>query len=342
MLTRTTTAVGMATILTVALAETVAAGPWGDVDCDQIPTPSCDIGAGEDDEDDDPGRPPSDPDDSGNGDGGDGEAPSEPEQPPSDYIIGGSENLANCEYVPVDYVPPGEDEPPVIVAGTAADVRREVVSVAFSPAMVPFEVVPPPSDDEDGAWYVWQCTGEGFTDAAWRPPVWIPNEELPDGSTGPSVIEVARRAYAQLYLAAPQIALSPSGEQLVNLPTWLWLDPEDWTEVSATASVPGVSVTAVAAPQSVSWSMGDGGSVSCSGPGTPFTSGADPASESPDCGYTYATSSAASPGELFPVTATVEWTVTWSGAGQSGTFAGLTTSSSTDVRVAESHALNTR
>lgn len=339
MLIRTTAAMGATAVMTVTLAGAVAAGPWGDVDCEQIPTPSCDVGAGEDDEDEDPGRPPSDPDDP-DGDGG-GES-EEPERPPGDFITGQPDNLSNCAYVPVDYVPPGEDEPPVSVAGPAADRRRETVSVAFASAIVPLEVVPPPSDDEDGAWYVWQCTGEGFTDAAWRPPVWIPNEEQPDGSTGPSVTEVARRAYAQLYLAPPQIALSPADEQLVNLPTWLWLDPADWTEVSATASVPGVSVTAVAAPQSASWSMGDGGTVACAGPGTPFTAGDDPAGKSPDCGYTYPASSAGSPDELFDVTATVEWTVTWSGAGQSGVFPGLTTSSSTDVRVAESHALNTR
>lgn len=330
-LTRTTVVAGVATVMVVILADAAAADPWGDVDCEQIPSPSCDVGAGEGEDDNQPGQPPSNPDQP---DGGGGGSPDE--RPPGDYLIGDPENLADCEYVPVDYIPPGEDGPPIIEASAPGGWAPESMLAAFTPSAVPAEILPPPDDGADGAWYVYQCTGEGFTDALWRPPVWIPNEEQPDGSTGPSVVEVAQRAYSQLYLRSPQIGVSPATEQLVRLPTWLWLDPADWAEVSATASVPGVSVTAVATPKSVSWSMGDGGSITCDGPGTAFTTGDDPAAESPDCGYTYTT-----PSELFEVSATVEWTVTWSGAGQSGVFPGLTTSSSTQVRVVESQALTT-
>jgi hypothetical protein len=139
-------------------------------------------------------------------------------------------------------------------------------------------------------------------------------------------------------LPAPTIAANPVGDQLVNLPTWLWLSA--WQPVSATASVPGVSVTAVAMPTSVSWSMGDGAVVTCAGSGTPFRPGGDPRAPSPDCGHTYRISSANQPGQAFPVTATVHWTVTWSGAGQSGTFPDLTTTGNAAFRVAESQALN--
>lgn len=157
----------------------------------------------------------------------------------------------------------------------------------------------------------------------------------------PSPAEVARLARSQLRLPPPGIAASPAGDQLVNLPTWLWLDRGSWGDVSATASVPGVSVTAVARPTSVTWSMGDGNSVTCNGPGTAFPSGADPKSASPDCGYTYRTSSAGQRGEAFPVTATVHWTVTWSGAGQGGTFPNMTTTRSAAFRVAESQGIAT-
>jgi len=57
--------------------------------------------------------------------------------------------------------------------------------------------------------------------------------------------------------------------------------------VAATAAAGAVSVTAVAKPVAVVWEMGDGGTVTCTGPGTPFPVGADPKSASPDCGYTY-------------------------------------------------------
>jgi hypothetical protein len=152
--------------------------------------------------------------------------------------------------------------------------------------------------------------------------------------------EVAQLARRQLRLPAPGIAASPAGDQLVNLPTWLWLSTA-WEPVSATAAVPSISITATAAPTSVTWSMGDGGMVTCGGPGTPYPAGADPASASPDCGYTFRRSSAGQRGETYQVTATVAWTVTWSGAGDSGVFPTMTTSATTAFRVAESQAVAT-
>jgi hypothetical protein len=152
--------------------------------------------------------------------------------------------------------------------------------------------------------------------------------------------EVARLARAQLRLPAPAIAANPSSEQLVTLPTWLWLS-SGWQQQSATASVPGVSVTAVARPTSLVWSMGDGAVVTCSSAGSPFPAGADPRSASPDCGHTYRSSSAGQPNDAYPVTATVHWSITWSGAGQSGTFPDMTTTATVAFRVVESQAINT-
>ncbi|WP_419995063.1 hypothetical protein [Streptomyces boninensis] len=197
----------------------------------------------------------------------------------------------------------------------------------------------------DGAWYIYKCSGDGVRDALWRPPRWIPDGQLPEdgGPALPSPAELAQAAYEQLRLPSPQIRANPDGEKLVTLPTWLWLSRGSWGKVSATASVPEVSVTAVARPTKATWSTGDGKTVTCRGPGTPYTAaGRDPRSASPDCGHTYRRSSADQPGDAYPVSATVRWTVTWSGAGESGTLPGLTTSASTQFRVAESQALNTR
>ncbi|MFE0104487.1 hypothetical protein [Streptomyces sp. NPDC059009] len=162
------------------------------------------------------------------------------------------------------------------------------------------------------------------------------------GPPPPSPAELAQRAYNQLRLPSPAIRTNPPGEQMVSVPTWLWMTRGSWKPVSATASVPGVSVTATARPTSVTWSMGDGRKVACKGPGTPFKKGMNPKSASPDCGHTYRSSSAGQPDEAFPVKATISWTVTWSGAGDSGTFPGLTTTASATFRVAESQALNIR
>jgi hypothetical protein len=102
-----------------------------------------------------------------------------------------------------------------------------------------------------------------------------------------------------------------------------------------------VSVTAVATPTSVTWSMGDGSTVTCAGAGTPFRAGNNPRAASPDCGHTYRTSSADLEGQAYRVSVTVHWAVTWAGAGQGGVFPDLTTTGNGAFRVAESQALNT-
>lgn len=159
--------------------------------------------------------------------------------------------------------------------------------------------------------------------------------------TGPTVsaYDLAAVARSRLLLPAVGLAASPAQLQLVNLPTWLWLSA-GWDTVTASAAVPGVSVTARAVPTSVSWSMGDGTTIVCAGAGTAFDAGRDPRGSSPDCGHIYRSSSAGRPGSAFMVSATLRWTVTWSGAGQAGTFADMTTTGSILLRVADSHALN--
>jgi hypothetical protein len=144
-----------------------------------------------------------------------------------------------------------------------------------------------------------------------------------------------------LRLPTAVIRLNPAGDQLANLPVWLSLDAASWRAQSATASVPGVLVTATARPVRAVWALGDAGTVACAGPGTVWASGTDPRASSPDCGYTYRRSSAGAPGGRFVVAVTVTWEVTWAGGGRSGTLTGLTTSSSVPVRVQESQAVVT-
>ena len=177
------------------------------------------------------------------------------------------------------------------------------------------------------AWYEGTCSLTGVI----RNPVLIPRVTAAD---------VAELARAQLGLPEPTLAADPAGDQLVNLPTWLWIT-DGWETVTATASVPGVSVTATATPTSATWTTGDGTTVDCAGPGSRFPTGSDPRAGSPDCGHTYSRSSVSQPGGTYPVETTVRWTVTWSGAGESGTFPEMTTTGATRFRVAESQALNT-
>jgi hypothetical protein len=184
----------------------------------------------------------------------------------------------------------------------------------------------------DGGWYLRTCYGADG--GGLGGPVWMPG--------APPVVSpqvLARQARARLNLPGVVVRMNPPGEQLVNLPIWLTLDRSSWRAQSATASVPGVSVTATARPVKASWSMGDGGSVVCTGPGTSWSPGTDPAAASPDCGYTYRRSSAGAPASRFTVTVTITWEVTWAGAGESGTVPGLTTTGSVQVPVQESQAV---
>jgi hypothetical protein len=167
--------------------------------------------------------------------------------------------------------------------------------------------------------------------------VWIPSAR-----PALSPEQVADMARKRLNLPSPLIAASPSRLQLVGLPTWLWLRDSRWNPVPATASVPGVSVTATARPTRVTWTMGDGRTVVCTGPGTPYLASGDPRAASPTCGHTYSTSSAAEPGGNYMVTAQIHWTVSWTGAGQTGQFPDLVTAATTTFRVEESQAITVR
>lgn len=320
-------------VVTAVIATAVPAladDPWGSVDCAQNPHPGCELGAGKGGRE---GVPRdgggSDVPQGGNGRGGGGSS--------GGGVQEDNPDRANCSYRRSDYKPP-----PGMVQTAYGDHPgnhgSRVEAAVFRRAVTPAADEP----NGDGAWYVYKCSGSGTRDAFYRPPVWIGDAPQPGGGGAPlpDPAQLAQRARDQLRLPSPGIEASPPGEQLVNLPTWLWLNRENWERVSATASVPGVSVTAVARPTKVVWRLGDGGSVTCEGPGTPYTAGGDPKRSSPDCGHIYRASSAGLSGSAYGVSATVHWAVSWSGAGESGTFPGLTTTAEAAFRVAESQALN--
>jgi hypothetical protein len=154
---------------------------------------------------------------------------------------------------------------------------------------------------------------------------------------------LAQVAVSHLLLANPVIQSSPApgALQLTRLPVWLWIALAAWQPQSATAQVPGESVTATATPVSAAWSMGDGTTVTCHGPGTPY-SGGNPAAASPTCGHTYQRSSAGQPSGAYQVTVTITWDITWMATGGAGgALAPLHTAGAAQFQVAESQALNT-
>lgn len=87
--------------------------------------------------------------------------------------------------------------------------------------------------------------------------------------------------------------------------------------------------------------MGDGNTVTCDGPGTPYDA-AEP-NATTNCSYTWSTPSDSQPSGTYRVTATIEFAVTWTaigapGGGSLGLVAGATATD--QVRVGESEALN--
>ena len=84
--------------------------------------------------------------------------------------------------------------------------------------------------------------------------------------------------------------------------------------------------------------MGDGTEVVCDTAGTPYKPSYG-RKDSPDCGHTYKKSSAHETGDVYTVTATSSWVITWSGAGQTGTIRLNGLNRSTQIRIGEAQVL---
>ena len=184
-----------------------------------------------------------------------------------------------------------------------------------------------------GDWHVRRCTDSAGNEVQ-NDAVWI-------GPVDPA--DLAAQARKELPLPLPQVRTSPEadGDQLVGVPTWLWVEG-GWAPASATAAVPGVSVTVTAVPEAVTWEMGDGSTVVCSGPGTPYDESRPNSQQTTDCSHTFTRSSAGQPGDRYAVAATLAWRVSWTatGAAGGGALGMVTRTTRFNLRVAEAQALN--
>ncbi|MGC4923832.1 ATP/GTP-binding protein [Streptomyces sp. DT197] len=187
--------------------------------------------------------------------------------------------------------------------------------------------------DGPGALYTVDCPESSRVSVVWR----ADGDDDAVVAIDPEVL--ARQALDSMTLRPPDIASPRSeGTYLIGMPMWLWVDQSDSTmgPVRASASAGSVTVTATAKVKRLLWDMGDGTTVTCTGPGTRYTADQGTAA-SPDCGHRYD-----KPGR-HPVEVTAEWEVDWEvdGGGESGTLAETRTSQVTAV-LHQAQAPNTR
>lgn len=123
--------------------------------------------------------------------------------------------------------------------------------------------------------------------------------------------EIRDVAAARLEPPPPVPETSPplAQQAFVAVPTWLWLDPGSWSPVEVSETRGFTTVTVRATPTHARWVMGDGGGVTCLGPGEAWTSGAS--EDATDCSYTYEHSSYGEPKGRFEATVTVTWEFEW-------------------------------
>lgn len=167
----------------------------------------------------------------------------------------------------------------------------------------------------------------------------------PNSGAGPTPRDVAELAIKQMDLRAINIGITPSpGENsigLVGMPVWLWDDDPDAHTVgpaTASATAGGITITATAKVNKITWDMGDGSTVTCTTAGTPYKASYGN-KKSPDCGYVYTKSSSHEPGGKYTVTATSDWVITWEGAGQNGVIRLGGLSRSVQIAVGEAQVL---
>jgi hypothetical protein len=160
--------------------------------------------------------------------------------------------------------------------------------------------------------------------------VWIADGEEPPAVDPEAVAAIAA---SKMKLLGPDI-VSPRavGRYTVGVPMWMWVNqtPTSYGPQTTSATAGAVTVTATARVSSITWNMGDGSTVTCNGPGTPYRA-SEGMAQSPTCGHVYAKTSAGAQSDKFSVTATSTWTVDWQGGGEAGQFSETRQS---DVQVA--------
>jgi hypothetical protein len=203
---------------------------------------------------------------------------------------------------------------------------------------------------QPGGWYVDLCS-VGNAQSIAQGLQWFATGQAPTVAP-PDPATVGAQAASELQLPTPSLALSPVTTGYVNLAEWLSVTPSIWHLFTTTAQACNAggctTATATATPAIVTWNTGDGSVVACNGPGTAYNPDLSASEQSTACSHTYATTSAGQPDSggnpndgAFTVTASVTWTVSWSGPdGSAGVLPSLITEASTSLKVTQIESVN--
>jgi hypothetical protein len=180
---------------------------------------------------------------------------------------------------------------------------------------------------QGGQWAILDGSGQRVGERLWRvcrrdgPIVsqgWV---DVMNAVSGAVVAEgVVQQAVRRLSPPPGSMRLQPPQWMLVHFESWFSIPGSSWRRTGVTVSVdpvlnpdgstaaPGVSATAWATPSHVMWSVGDGASFRCDGPGVEWHPGL-PATATTYCGFTPRVDSAGAP---VRIAAAIHYGVTWS------------------------------
>jgi hypothetical protein len=185
----------------------------------------------------------------------------------------------------------------------------------------------PPTDGPSIEWYQQACYIPGPPSMELRAPSW----QRFDAVTPENLALVA---IDDMLSSIPQhtISVNPAADSMVAIDTWFWVDGGAVEPVSATASVPGVTVVATAEPGGVSFDLGDGTTLRCDDFGTPYAPGA-----TSTCTHAYEAAG------TYGITATILWrgSYTINGGAPIPIETGVERTASFTLNVNEAQAVNT-
>ena len=202
-----------------------------------------------------------------------------------------------------------------------------------------------PLSESDVAYLGFDPTGEywWWGVQCWRDGELVHAYEFAVEVTPPVRPEVIRdQVTARIEPPAPSPETSPplARQTFVQVPTWLWVDPAGWEPIEVSETRGLTTVTVRATPDHARWVMGDGGGVTCFGPGVAWVSGLP--EDATDCSYTYRHSSFGEPEGRFSAQVTVTWEFEWwINDVYQGVFGTLDLSAPFTVAVAEIQAVET-